>query len=255
MTDNVYECSKCKTTFPQEKYLKRHLNKNIPCNKIHKCERCGKVFGTMQILRKHKNRKNPCIPENQENNDEQIICENCNKEYSSQSALNRHIREKACVALKHDGNDPSIKQRLDLIEEVVSMQKQMAISMEQLYKKVHYLETELIPRIKIIERNQKALNSRMKELEQHTGINRRVYFIFQEGDDTKCKIGKSKNPDERVKQLQTGNPNPLYIHKTLRGYTELETKIHADQAEKRIDKTEWFLISKEEVDEIIMTYE
>ena len=52
----------------------------------------------------------------------------------------------------------------------------------------------------------------------------KVYFIFQEGDDAKCKIGKSKKPNDRLRQLQTGNPNKLYIYKTVNGYIEIFMK-------------------------------
>ncbi len=84
---------------------------------------------------------------------------------------------------------------------------------------------------------------------------KQVYFIFQKGDDSVCKIGKSKDSSDRVKQLQTGNPNKLEVYGVLEGYTELETELHKRFAANRIKGTEWFHLSKEEVDLIIEEYE
>ena len=81
-----------------------------------------------------------------------------------------------------------------------------------------------------------------------------VYFIFQEGDDTRCKIGKSLNPKYRLKQLQIGNPDKLELYETLDGYTQLENELHQRFDEQRIKNTEWFYLTKEEVDEIVAEY-
>lgn len=77
---------------------------------------------------------------------------------------------------------------------------------------------------------------------------KKVYFIFQEGDDDRCKIGKSKDPSKRVKQLQTGNPDKLYVYKTFDGYTKEESELHQLFADVRIPGTEWFNLSKSQVD-------
>ncbi len=82
----------------------------------------------------------------------------------------------------------------------------------------------------------------------------KVYFIFQQGDDKRCKIGKSVNPSNRKDQLQTGNPDELYVYKTLVGYSSLESTLHKKFKEKRIRNTEWFYLTKEEVDMVIQEY-
>lgn len=81
-----------------------------------------------------------------------------------------------------------------------------------------------------------------------------VYFIYQKGDDARCKIGKSDKPVKRKTQLQTGNPDELYVYATLAGYTQLERELHTRFKEKRIRKSEWFYLLKEEVDAIIKEY-
>ena len=82
----------------------------------------------------------------------------------------------------------------------------------------------------------------------------KVYFIYQYGDDTRCKIGKSIHPNERKGQLQTGNPDELYIYETLIGYSSLEKTLHKKCKEKQIRNTEWFYLTKEEVDIIVESY-
>jgi hypothetical protein len=79
----------------------------------------------------------------------------------------------------------------------------------------------------------------------------KVYFIFQKGDNSKCKVGYSKNPEKRLKQLQTGNPDKLYIYKTVKGGKNEEDMLHDYLEDVRIGNTEWFKISKKEVDDAI----
>lgn len=105
--------------------------------------------------------------------------------------------------------------------------------------------------IKYLYDAQKVIGTKMNMLEQHTGLNKKVYFIFQEGDDTVCKIGKSKQSEDRVVQLQTGNPNKLYIYNSLPGYTYLESCLHRENADRRIGTSEWFRLNKDEVDKIV----
>jgi hypothetical protein len=74
--------------------------------------------------------------------------------------------------------------------------------------------------------------------------------------ENKQKIGFSKNPENRLKTLQTGNSEPLYLHykfeineSTARKF---EMHVHKDLSYKRI-KGEWFDMSVQEaIDQ--MTY-
>jgi T5orf172 domain. len=61
-----------------------------------------------------------------------------------------------------------------------------------------------------------------------------VYFI-QAGDDELYKIGFAKNPEQRLKNLQTGSPTPLQlVHHIETDYaTELESHLHAALADYR----------------------
>lgn len=75
-----------------------------------------------------------------------------------------------------------------------------------------------------------------------------VYFIL---DCTKncVKIGKSKNPKNRLKHLSIGNPSLLKIIKTIKtsSMSQDEKYYHTKFAEYRIAETEWFFFdSKEE---------
>jgi len=70
-----------------------------------------------------------------------------------------------------------------------------------------------------------------------------VYFI-RSGKKGAIKIGKSNNPEKRVKELQTGNPYKLYliafIHcETEEGAIKLERKIHRLFKKRRMIG-EWF---------------
>jgi len=80
-----------------------------------------------------------------------------------------------------------------------------------------------------------------------------VYLILQidENGDELHKIGISKNPPEkRLKQLQTGNPNQIFIlnfYESLR-YKKVEQWLHGRFSwKKTLAKNEWFKLSDEEV--------
>lgn len=81
-----------------------------------------------------------------------------------------------------------------------------------------------------------------------------VYFIGEEPFQNRVKIGKSKNVQERIMQLQTGNPNKLYVLKRIiLGSSEemnyLETRLHKELKEKNING-EWFELSLAEIEEV-----
>lgn len=80
-----------------------------------------------------------------------------------------------------------------------------------------------------------------------------LYVIGTEG--RKQKIGFSKNVEKRLTELQTGNPEKLYIH-----YTEtvpkdqvrlLERKLHRDLNYRRLSG-EWFDLTAEEAKSMLI---
>ena len=80
-------------------------------------------------------------------------------------------------------------------------------------------------------------------------MNHYVYFIRQEGKGNQpIKVGFSLNPDERIKNLQTGNPNRLYLGASVPcdsedGARELEKTLHWLLKKKyRKLHGEWFII-------------
>ena len=84
-----------------------------------------------------------------------------------------------------------------------------------------------------------------------------IYLIkceMPEGD--MFKIGYSRNPDQRLKELKTANPNPLTVvakfqtkHNRL-----IETNFHRLYKHKNIDG-EWFYLFTHDVDGFIPTCE
>lgn len=75
-------------------------------------------------------------------------------------------------------------------------------------------------------------------------------FIYVIGNsENRQKIGFTKNPQRRLKTLQTGNPDKLYLHHCVEIPDEktrvMEKKIHSEIGYKRITG-EWFNISAED---------
>lgn len=64
-------------------------------------------------------------------------------------------------------------------------------------------------------------------------------YIIQSDVTGMIKIGRSKNPEKRLKQLQTGNPNRLKLIATFKGEGWKEKLIHDDLKNWR-KKGEWF---------------
>ena len=78
-----------------------------------------------------------------------------------------------------------------------------------------------------------------------------VYLIGENNDENKYKIGSTKCKDinKRLKQLQTGNSNPLFIkayYETSRPF-KLETMLHNRFKECNVIG-EWFELTKKDVD-------
>lgn len=88
-----------------------------------------------------------------------------------------------------------------------------------------------------------------------------VYFIYQKDQhdniiDHKCKIGSSIDTADRIKSLQTGNPDKLFVYKTLdtEHFREWETFLHFIVKYKHING-EWYAISTKDVDAIHQQYQ
>lgn len=79
-----------------------------------------------------------------------------------------------------------------------------------------------------------------------------VYLLGQNGDSGMFKIGVTKSDDvtKRIKKLQTGNGNEIYcINKFYSNKPfKLEKMLHNYYAMYR-QESEWFLLSREQVDE------
>jgi hypothetical protein len=89
-----------------------------------------------------------------------------------------------------------------------------------------------------------------------------VYFIYEcvpEGVVSAIKIGESKNPSRRLRNLQTGNKYLLKIYKTItcpdKKYAkQLEGSLHQRYL-KKLSGGEWFNITFQEVDYICTKHE
>jgi len=82
-----------------------------------------------------------------------------------------------------------------------------------------------------------------------------VYLIGSEGLAPSCKIGITKNPDDRVKSLQCGNPNLLWVKKAWifdsRQYAEfVERSLHCALSSLRL-QGEWFAVDCDDAVEVI----
>lgn len=81
-----------------------------------------------------------------------------------------------------------------------------------------------------------------------------LYFICAEQFDGKVKIGRSKHPEIRLKQLQTGNPNTLIVYKTIKFDPKINIEAIAHKYFKDVRIiNEWFELTLEYVD--IICYE
>jgi predicted GIY-YIG superfamily endonuclease len=76
-----------------------------------------------------------------------------------------------------------------------------------------------------------------------------MYIYVIGNKENRQKIGFAKDPYRRLKTLQTGNPDKLYLHHYVEIPDEktriMESKIHSEISYKRITG-EWFDISAED---------
>lgn len=94
------------------------------------------------------------------------------------------------------------------------------------------------------------------EVEQN---NYYVYFIVEDPFLNRVKIGKAKNPEDRLKKLQTGNANKLIVYRSLYCgsedlMTNVETFLHRCLRNKNITG-EWFNISFVQIDNLAESVE
>lgn len=54
-------CEKCQMTFRRGNYLRKHLQRKIPCDRQIFCPRCYKGFNKFSLLVSHLQKKNICI--------------------------------------------------------------------------------------------------------------------------------------------------------------------------------------------------
>ncbi len=76
-----------------------------------------------------------------------------------------------------------------------------------------------------------------------------MYIYLLSKDNINYKIGVSKNPKQRLSQLQTGNDNQLYIvkvYKSEKFYKKIEYTLHNTYGYKNI-LNEWFELDDHEI--------
>ena len=64
-------------------------------------------------------------------------------------------------------------------------------------------------------------------------------YIIQSDKSGMIKIGRSRNPAKRLKQLQTGNPNRLKLIASFKGMGWREKLLH-ERLESWSEQGEWF---------------
>ena len=76
-----------------------------------------------------------------------------------------------------------------------------------------------------------------------------IYFI--KAANKYVKIGVSKDPHKRLKELQTGNPLPLKLILTMPGSFDTEKALHDYFKSARVEG-EWFRLSGKEIKNCIL---
>lgn len=82
-----------------------------------------------------------------------------------------------------------------------------------------------------------------------------VYFIQQSNEDV-YKIGYTQSNDctSRLSSIQTGNPYPLSVYKSVRDAEQSTEKFFHDYFKNRRLSGEWFSITASEIDKAISFY-
>lgn len=90
------DCPKCNKTLKNEKNLRQHLNKKIPCDRKLVCPICNKIFTCVRNYKNHTNRKNPCLSMDfkvyKNIIDPDTTCLYCHKKFKYKYTRNRHYK-------------------------------------------------------------------------------------------------------------------------------------------------------------------
>lgn len=76
-----------------------------------------------------------------------------------------------------------------------------------------------------------------------------MIYVILNSSKTFCKIGYSNNPNKRLVELQTGNPEELVLIRTYEGIKALEKHIHFRYKHLNV-KNEWFKYSIELLEDL-----
>ena len=74
----------------------------------------------------------------------------------------------------------------------------------------------------------------------------KLLYFARAGSTDRVKIGAAKDPQSRIKFLQTAVVEPLQLEGVLIGGTKIEAELHHHLQHRRI-RGEWFSLTKEEV--------
>jgi len=75
------------------------------------CEKCGKEFKYPSYLREHQRRKTPCakIVARPTEKGKGVICEYCNRAYTTERSLSRHVKEACRIAPNARNGEEGLK--------------------------------------------------------------------------------------------------------------------------------------------------
>jgi predicted GIY-YIG superfamily endonuclease len=111
----------------------------------------------------------------------------------------------------------------------------------------------LIARLKIISRLEEyAVIAAINEFEIPEDLPDMYVYAIRESDTRNIKIGISKDPEQRLKQLQTGNSQKLELvayRKAENRYKD-EASLHLTHKAEQV-RSEWFSIKENEVTDIL----
>jgi Rha family phage regulatory protein len=108
----------------------------------------------------------------------------------------------------------------------------------------------------LIEEMQKVFDADLLNLvANNIKENKKSYiYILQDKTNNCFKIGRTTKIDERIKIIQAGYPNKLYLLYVFEGGSSIESHLHRKYSNKRLNG-EWFNLSKNDINEIKNTYE